>query len=269
MDTLARLIDSKDIRFFQIITLLSLIAYSSRQANFYWPVVDLVYIFFVGIIFQYVGHFIFERNMEIKSAIVTTCSTLLLLRAEDGQMMAIAVCVALMSKFLITYKGKHFFNPANFAIVTLSIFASHSFWPASGVWNNSFFYVLLFLPFGFMINKKVKTITTCFSFIGVYLSLHLIRNLWLGDSFSIYLLKFQSVPLWIFAFFMITDPRSNPSHRYGKFALGFIVAISAFIMETQFYVRHAYFYTLFVITMFTPFIDEILIEERFIWPRQS
>ena len=49
---------------------------------------------------------------------------------------ACAAAIAISSKFLIRYRGKHVFNPANVAIV-LMMLASEHVWVSSGQWGST------------------------------------------------------------------------------------------------------------------------------------
>jgi Na+-transporting NADH:ubiquinone oxidoreductase subunit NqrB len=57
------------------------------------------------------------------SPLVTSLSLTSLLRTDIEAFAILAAALAISSKFLLRYRGKHIFNPANFALVTM-IFAT-------------------------------------------------------------------------------------------------------------------------------------------------
>ena len=62
-------------------------------------------------------------------------------------------------------------------------------------------------------------------FLGSHAALLLARAVWLGDPLAIPLHQLQSGSLLIFAFFMISDPRTSPDSRLGRFIFAASVAL--------------------------------------------
>ncbi|MEQ8962439.1 MAG: hypothetical protein RLP02_31685, partial [Coleofasciculus sp. C2-GNP5-27] len=56
--------------------------------------------------------------ISLKSAMITALGLSLLLRVDQYSTMILAGVLAILSKFLFRFQGKHFFNPANFGIIS-------------------------------------------------------------------------------------------------------------------------------------------------------
>ena len=101
------------------------------------------------------------------------------------------------------------------------------------------------------------------------LALLVARAVWLGDPLAIPLHQLQSGSLLIFAFFMISDPRTTPDSRLGRllFALG--VAALAHYLAFFMQMRPALYVALIAFSPLTLLIDRIIPAKRFAWTPQG
>ena len=106
-------------------------------------------------------------------------------------------------------------------------------------------------------------------FLGSHAALLLARAAWLGDPLAIPLHQLQSGSLLIFSFFMISDPRTAPDSRTGRFLFAFAVAASAhwlaFFMQT----RPALYFALIALSPLVLVIDRALPAQRFTWTHRA
>lgn len=91
---------------------------------------------------------------SFRSAIITALGLSLLLRCDHYSTMILAGLFAISSKFLFQINQKHFFNPANFGIITVLILTKDA-WVSPGQWGEDWWYVLLFAGTGGMVVKRV------------------------------------------------------------------------------------------------------------------
>ncbi|MGB3403036.1 MAG: RnfABCDGE type electron transport complex subunit D [Microcoleaceae cyanobacterium] len=199
-----------------------------------------------------------------KSALITALGLCLLLRTNHPMTMALAGSLAIASKFLFRYQGKHFFNPANFGIIA-TLLLTQDAWVSPGQWGTDWWYFLLFAATGGMILKQVGRWETSAVFLGVYASLEALRNLWLGWSWDVYTHHLTSGSLLLFALFMLTDPRSIPNARWSRIIWATAIAWVTFILQHQFFVTTAIFWALFFLSPLTLILDSIWSESRFNW----
>ncbi|MGB3534146.1 MAG: RnfABCDGE type electron transport complex subunit D [Microcoleaceae cyanobacterium] len=199
-----------------------------------------------------------------KSALITALGLCLLLRTNHPATMALAGIFAIASKFLFRYQGKHFFNPANFGIITVLLFTQDA-WVSPGQWGTDWWYFLLFAGAGGIILKQVGRWETSAVFLGVYASLEALRNVWLGWSWDVYTHHLMSGSLLLFALFMLSDPRSIPNARRSRIIWAIAIACFTFILQHQLFLSTAIFWALFLLSPLTLILDFLWSESRFNW----
>ncbi|BAY21739.1 hypothetical protein NIES2100_14960 [Calothrix sp. NIES-2100] len=205
-----------------------------------------------------------EQKLNIRSALITSLGLSLLLRADHWTTMALAAASAIASKFLFQVGNKHFFNPANFGIITALLLTSDA-WVSPGQWGEDWWYGLLFVGTGGMIVQRVGRWDTTAAFLGSYSLLEAIRNLWLGWTWDVYLHRLMSGSLLLFALFMVTDPRSIPNARIGRIVWAVCIAIFTFILRNYFFISSAVFWALFILAPLTILFDAFLSAPEYSW----
>lgn len=209
-----------------------------------------------------------EPSTSIRSALITSLGLSLLLRADHWTTMALAAVIAIASKFVFQVADKHFFNPANFGIISALVLTSDA-WVSPGQWGEDWWYGLLFVGAGGMILQRVGRWDTTAAFLGTYSLLEAIRNLWLGWTWDVYFHRLMSGSLLLFALFMVTDPRSIPNANIGRVIWAISIAILTFILRNYFFVSTAVFWALFALAPFTILLDFLWSSPRFSWRREQ
>ncbi|MHC0062269.1 RnfABCDGE type electron transport complex subunit D [Nostoc sp. UIC 10890] len=204
------------------------------------------------------------KSLNIRSALITSLGLSLLLRADHWTTMAIAAALAIASKFIFQVGDKHFFNPANFGIISALILTPDA-WVSPGQWGEEWWYGLLFVGTGGMILQRVGRWDTTAAFLGSYSLLEAIRNLWLGWTWDVYWHRLMSGSLLLFALFMITDPRSIPNSRIGRVVWAICIAGLTFILRNYFFVSTAVFWALFALAPLSILLDVLWLAPRFAW----
>lgn len=208
-----------------------------------------------------------KQGRSLRSALITALGLCLLLRADHMSTMALASSLAILSKFVLQIRGKHFFNPANFGIIAV-LTLTHDAWVSPGQWGDEGWYGLLFLGAGGLVLQRVGRWDTSVAFLGTYAGLEAYRNLWLGWTWDVYWHRLMSGSLLLFALFMITDPRSIPNARIGRLLWSVSIAGLTFVLRNQFFVPTAVFWALFVLAPTTLLIDLLWSAPRFTWLTQ-
>lgn len=204
------------------------------------------------------------KLQSLRSAIITALGLSLLLRADSYTTMIIAAFVAIISKFIFKIRDKHFFNPANFGIISVLILTSDA-WVSPEQWGEDWWYALLFAGAGGVILKRVGRWDTTAAFLGFYALLEAIRNFTLGWTWDVFWHRLMSGSLLLFALFMLTDPRSIPNARIARLIWAGCIAYLTFILRNQFYVSTAVFWALFALSPLTVILDYIWSAPRFSW----
>ena len=199
-----------------------------------------------------------------RSPLITGLSLSLLLRAQTPWVFALAGVIAISSKFLLRFDGKHLFNPAGFAIVIL-LLANAGVWISPGQWGAELWFAALAVLLAIVVLQASRRADIAIFFLASHAALLGARALWLGDPLAIPLHQMQSGSLLIFAFFMISDPRTSPNSRLGRFAFAFAVAALGHYLAFYMQMRPALYFALIALSPLTPVIDRVLPAPRFAW----
>jgi enediyne biosynthesis protein E5 len=203
-------------------------------------------------------------RIDLRSALITGLSLSLLLRADEPWLPAIAGIVAIASKFVLRIDGKHIWNPAGFAIVAL-LLTSGGVWISPGQWGASVWFGSLVAFLAILVLRASQRSDIALFFLGSHAALLVARALWLGDPLAIPLHQLQSGSLLIFAFFMISDPRTTPDSRLGRLVFALAVALLAHYLAFFMQMRPALYVALIALSPVTLLLDRLIPANRFEW----
>ncbi|HEV8658329.1 MAG TPA: DUF2330 domain-containing protein [Thermoanaerobaculia bacterium] len=205
---------------------------------------------------------------EWKSAMISALSLSLLMRSNALLPILIAALVAVSSKFLILWNGKHVFNPTNFAIVFMML-ASDRVWISPGQWGSAaFFGFLIACAGGFVVFRSMRSDVTL-AFLFFWSAILFARAIHLGDPLTIPLHRLENGALLIFSFFMISDPKTTPNSRFGRILFAAMVAGGAWYVQFRLFHTNAFLWSLAVCSLFVPLIDAISKARRFEWNQKE
>jgi len=204
-------------------------------------------------------------DFQWKSALITALSLSILLRANSAWFWLAAGLIGVSAKFLIQYRGKHIFNPACIGIVTISLLAGSAAWVSPGQWGQAPIFAAFAIGFAALVLSSAKRLDIALGFLGFFALMLIGRALYLGDPMTIPVHQMQSGALLVFAFFMITDPRSTPDHWLGRLIFAFAVAAFAAWLSWEYHLRGSMLYALAGLALLTPVLDRIIPAERFQW----
>jgi enediyne biosynthesis protein E5 len=208
---------------------------------------------------------IFKVGFDWRSPAITGLSLSLLLRADAGWLWALAGALAIGSKFTLRVRGKHVFNPANFAIGALLLAAPDAVWVSPGQWGDALWLGALLVFAAIAVLGRAARADTALAFLVCYGGLLVIRCLWLGDPLAIPAHQMRSGALLLFAFFMITDPRATPDSPRGRLIFAACVAALGYWLQFRWQIRPGLFLALFAVSPLTPLLDRLAPAKRFVW----
>ncbi|MGI9224283.1 MAG: RnfABCDGE type electron transport complex subunit D [Woeseiaceae bacterium] len=266
MDIKARL---QDPRYYQIAVLSSLVLYGVIALDFGVRFENAVVIVAMALAVQLAGtRAAGLPRFDPLSPLITSLSLTLLLRTDLVVIAATAAAIAMGSKFLVRVRGKHVFNPANVAIVTLMVFSDHA-WISSGQWGSAALGAFALACLGCVVLTRAKRAETTIAFVCAYALLLFGRALWLGDPLTIPLHQLQNGALLLFAFFMISDPKTTPDAPVGRIIYATFVASVAFTIQFVFYQPHGPIIALVLTAPVVPIIDHVFHGKIYRWDRPS
>ena len=256
---------SRDPRHFQIATLSSLVLLGVFVFAFDMRAWHAAACVSSTLITQFIASRMVRQKFDARSPLITALSLTLLLRTGSVWLSIAAGVLAIASKYLIRVNGKHIFNPANFALVILSL-SFAGVWISPGQWGAASLMAIGLIVAGGIVTGKAKRWDVSVSLLLSYAALVYSRALWLGDPLSIPTHQMQSGALLIFAFFMISDPKTTPDSRIGRVAYAALVASIGFIIQFQFYNAAGIILALILTAPLVPLFDRFLPGPRYAWP---
>ena len=93
--------------------------------------------------------------------------------------------------------------------------------------------------------------------------------MWLGDPLDIPLHRLSSGALVLFAFFMISDPRTTPDSRAGRIVFAILVAAGAYVVQFRLFQTNPLLWSLAACSLVVPLIDRLLPGRRYDWRRPA
>ena len=255
----------RDPRCYQVVVLSSLLLFGVTVLDFGIRWQNAVAIIVTAQIVQLAGtRLAAVPRFDPLSALISSLSLTLLLRTDTLALAAAAAVIAIGSKFLVRVRGKHVFNPANAALVTLMLLSDQA-WVSSGQWGSAAIGAFALSCLGFLVLTRARRAETTIAFLCVYGALLFGRALWLGDPLTIPLHQLQNGALLIFAFFMISDPKTTPDAAAGRVLFAGIVAVAAFVIQFVYYIPNGPILALIICAPLVPVFDGLLKGVNYQW----
>ncbi|TAH34829.1 oxidoreductase [Candidatus Saccharibacteria bacterium] len=168
-----------------------------------------------------------------ESWLITALILFLILHPADSLASSLALvlagAVSSASKYVLTWNGKHIFNPAALAAALLSLTALQS----TTWWIGSSLFWPLTLVVGLAIVHKIRRFPLVLTFVGVSVAvqavLFLVHNQPLGAGMKGALI---ASPLIFLATVMLTEPATMPPRRNQQMIFGALVAV-LYVMAWQ------------------------------------
>jgi Na+-translocating ferredoxin:NAD+ oxidoreductase RnfD subunit len=258
-----------DARHYQIAALTTLVIFNIGWIDFGARPLNTAAALAASLVTQIVCSRAFGVPLDLRSPLITGLSLSLLLRADEPWIHALAGVIAIGSKFVLRLDGKHIWNPAGIAIVVLLFATPGHVWISPGSWGTHVWFGALLVFFAILVLGAARRSDIAIFFLGTHAALLFARALWLGDPLAIPVHQLQSGSLLIFTFFMISDPKTSPDSRLGRFIFAASVALAAHYMAFFMQMRPALYIALIALAPFVFLIDRILPAERFAWRRPT
>jgi Na+-translocating ferredoxin:NAD+ oxidoreductase RnfD subunit len=159
------------------------------------------------------------------SAYITGLSLALLLNySYNYYLLFLPVYFAVCSKYVLTYEGRHVFNPSMFGVALSLILGGDLITTApayqwGGTWAMSAFMVTLAVSLFVLNIGRNALIVSFLAFYVLQISLRAYIMRWYLPPEALLLGTLTSAPFYLFVFYMITDPQTSPSTKKGQIGL--------------------------------------------------
>lgn len=186
------------------------------------------------------------QGPQLASAYISGISVSILVRSPLLWPYALGGVISIMSKYVLRTKGRHLWNPTNFGICALLFLAPFAVAPLSVQWGNELWPMLVIWVVGLITIWLAKRAHITLTYVASFFLFALVRSLITGSSYAAEVAPITGPMYQLFALFMITDPKTTVSSKWGAVAVACLVAfVEMFLRLAE--VIYAPFYALFLV----------------------
>ena len=188
------------------------------------------------------------------SAGITCFGLTLLLRTDRPWIALAAPAIAMLGKFLLRVRGRHLFNPANLGLCAVMLLSPHA-WVSPAQWGEQAAALLCFGALGLAVAHRAFRSDLSLAFMAAWSAEQAARGLWLGQRAAVLWHQLAQPSLLLFAFFMISDPKTTPLRRDARLAYATTVAAVAHALQHGAFVKSPLIWALLVCAPLVPALD--------------
>ena len=168
------------------------------------------------------------RFANPQSAYITGISLALLIKPRVDLLWPFALggFLAIASKYVLQYRGRHLWNPSNFAIALLVLAAPASVAILSRQWGNDLATNAVIWCFGLLIVTRVRMLHVTLTYVAGFVALAALRHWIVGGPLLAEIAPITGPMYQLFIFFMITDPKTTVSTVRGRIIVAAAVAVA-------------------------------------------
>lgn len=204
---------------------------------------------------------IYRKFPHLASAYITGISVGILIRSPAFWPYALCSAIAITSKYVLRWRGRHLWNPSNFAISAMLLLAPEYVAALSIQWGNSLWPMLIVWVLGFFIVYRVKRFHITATYVVCFVILSFVRTFFTGHSFLAEVAPITGPMYQLFIFFMITDPKTTVKRRWAQCLVVALVAVVEMILRLAENV-HAPYYALAIVGPAANAVDIYLDRKR-------
>jgi Na+-translocating ferredoxin:NAD+ oxidoreductase RnfD subunit len=187
-----------------------------------------------------------RRLPNLASAYITGISVGILIRSPEFWPYALCSAIAITSKYVIRWRGRHLWNPSNLSISVMLLLVPEYVAALSIQWGNSIWPMLVVWVLGALIVYRVKRFHITVTYVASFIVLSFVRTAFTGHSFLAEVAPITGPMYQLFIFFMITDPKTTVKPRWAQCVVAFLVALVEMILRLAENI-HAPYYALAIV----------------------
>ena len=261
-----------DPRLYQIGTLAALLVYGMGWLDFEITPVRAALILATALATQKVCDRLSGSRVPFasssRSALISGLSLCLLVRSNFHALACLAAVIAIASKFVIKVRGKHVFNPTDGALVAL-LLVTKQVWVSPGQWGTPVFFAFLMACAGSLVVTRAARADVSLAFVACFSALVIGRSLYLGEPLALPLHRLESGAFLLFAFFMISDPKTTPDARSARILFAGLVAATAWYVQFRLFRTNGMVWSLAIWSLAVPVLDHVFPSARYDWARPT
>lgn len=171
------------------------------------------------------GRIFLGKWLNLASAYITGISVGILVRSPAFWPYAVGAALAISSKYVLRFKGRHLFNPSNFGISVILFLLPASVAMLSIQWGNDMWSMLVIWVLGSVIIWRLRRFHICATYAVSFLALAVIRSWMIHEPWLSEVSPITGPEYQLFIFFMITDPKTTVRSKKGQCIVAFLVAL--------------------------------------------
>lgn len=246
-----------DARLWQVVVLTGILLFGVHSLDFPLSLHVIVSTVLSGILSEYLCSVLprITREPRPLSATISSLSVLLLFRSSAVWAYPCVVMLAVASKYVIRCRGRHWLNPTNFAVLIGTVLLPG--WLSSGQWGHLAILPLALGGLGILVLLRAGRLDSALTFLTVASGLECARILYYGypQPVDIFVHRLNNGALWLFTFYMLTDPQTTPQERWGRLLHASLVAVFGFYLAEWWYWKDTFLWALLFLAPIVPLLD--------------
>lgn len=194
------------------------------------------------------------KYVNLASSYITGISVGILLRSPEYWPYVLCSAIAITSKYVVRWRGRHLWNPSNLGIVALLLLAPQFVSTLSVQWGNTFWPMMVVWVIGALIVYRVDRIHITGVYVLSFIALSYLRSAITGHPFLAEVAPITGPMYQLFIFFMITDPKTTVRSRSGQCLVVFLIAVAEMILRLYENI-HAPYYALAIVGTAANLVD--------------
>ncbi|MBG9794379.1 membrane protein [Paenibacillus dendritiformis] len=182
------------------------------------------------------------------SGVITGIGVSLLLSSNVLWIYALTAIISIALKYILRFQGANIFNPNNAAMVLVLVLLPQYAVSTPKQWTNGIEIMLMIMILGILVCYLANRLDTVLTFFGSFTLFAVIRHFMFGVPLFAALGPLMGAGFQLFAFFMMTDPKSTPTTRKARILFAFLVALMDAVYRIQ-RVPNSQFYALFTLSL--------------------
>jgi Na+-transporting NADH:ubiquinone oxidoreductase subunit NqrB len=205
------------------------------------------------------------------SALISGLGLSLLARTDSLVLAFLTAVISISSKFALRWNGKHVWNPTNFGLILMVLLTGGApgrpglVWVSPGQWGDTAVLAFALASIGLVLVFRAARSDVTFAFLAGWALVLFGRAHWLGQPPALPLHQLRNGALILFAFFMISDPRTTPDSRAGRILFGLVVAFAAGLQQFVAFRPNGPLWALAACAPLVPLLDRVLPGPRHAW----
>jgi hypothetical protein len=183
---------------------------------------------------------------HLASAYVSGISAGILVRSPAYWPYALCSALAITSKYVLRVRGRHIWNPTNFAVVMLLLLAPDAMAGLSIQWGNNLLPMIFVWAFGSVILWMVDRLNITITYVIAFVIFAAMRSGITGHPLLSEVAPLTGPMYQLFIFFMITDPKTTVGPKWAQAVVVVIIAALESVFRLEQFV-YAPFYALFIV----------------------